>query len=64
MWNTRHSAVNENSQGGLQSFLVGPQGALNGPFDQTSSGGDSPAFTVALTTGQVGIMNVSFSPRE
>ncbi|ETW75177.1 hypothetical protein HETIRDRAFT_390749 [Heterobasidion irregulare TC 32-1] len=50
-------AVNENSQGGLQSFLVGPQGALNGPFDQTSSGGDSPAFTVALTTGQVGIMN-------
>ncbi|THH16791.1 hypothetical protein EW146_g3915 [Bondarzewia mesenterica] len=50
-------AVNENSAGELQSYTVGPQGALTGPVGQTSSGGDSPAFTVALKTGQVAIMN-------
>ena len=53
-----HSAVNENPQGALQSFLIGEQGALTGPLDTISSGGDSPAFTTALSTGQVAIMNV------
>ena len=53
-----HSAVNEDTQGQLQSFLIGENGALSGPIDTISSGGDSPAFTTALSTGQVAIMNV------
>ena len=54
------SAVNENAQGGLQSFLIGQQGVLSGPLDTISSGGDSPAFATALSTGQVAVMNVCF----
>ncbi|KAI0682204.1 putative isomerase YbhE [Earliella scabrosa] len=50
-------AVNENAQGGLQSFLVGKDGVLSGPIDTISSGGDSPAFTTPLSTGQVAVMN-------
>ncbi|KAI0685372.1 putative isomerase YbhE [Cytidiella melzeri] len=50
-------AVNEDSPGALQSFVIGPQGVLTGPIDQISSEGDSPAFTAPLTTGQVAIMN-------
>ena len=53
------SAVNENGQGGLQSFTVTPQGVVSAPVDTTSSGGDSPAYEVALSTGQVAVMNVS-----
>ncbi|KAI0343791.1 putative isomerase YbhE [Trametopsis cervina] len=50
-------AVNENTPGALQSFTVGPQGALTGPVGQINSQGGSPAFTAALSTGQVAIMN-------
>ncbi|KAI0746772.1 putative isomerase YbhE [Daedaleopsis nitida] len=50
-------AVNEDSNGGLQSFLIGQNGVLSGPMDSISSGGDSPAFTTPLSTGQVAIMN-------
>ena len=52
------SSVNENSPGALQSFTIGAQGALAGPFDTIGSEGDSPAFTTAISTGQVAIMNV------
>ena len=61
MW--LRSAVNENPAGELQSFEIGPQGALTGPVDQASSDGDSPAFTAPLSTGQVAIMNVSLALR-
>lgn len=50
-------AVNENAQGALQSFLVDENGVLSHPFSTVPSGGDSPAFTVALTTGEVAVMN-------
>ncbi|KAL1944018.1 hypothetical protein VTO73DRAFT_3836 [Trametes versicolor] len=50
-------AVNENPSGGLQSFLIGKDGLLSSPIDSISSGGDSPAFTTPLSTGQVAIMN-------
>ncbi|THH31642.1 hypothetical protein EUX98_g2531 [Antrodiella citrinella] len=50
-------ATNEDTAGELQAFEVGAQGALIGPISQVSSGGDSPAFTAPLTTGQVAIMN-------
>ena len=43
----------------MQSFLVGKDGVLSGPIDTISSGGDSPAFTTPLSTGQVAVMNVS-----
>ncbi|KAI0821489.1 putative isomerase YbhE [Irpex lacteus] len=50
-------SVNENSPGALQSFEIGAQGALIGPIDTINSEGDSPAFTTAISTGQVAIMN-------
>ncbi|KAI0055287.1 putative isomerase YbhE [Artomyces pyxidatus] len=50
-------AVNENSPGALQSFIIGNQGLLTVPQDQMNSQGDSPAFTTALSTGPVAIMN-------
>ncbi|EGN94490.1 hypothetical protein SERLA73DRAFT_114730 [Serpula lacrymans var. lacrymans S7.3] len=50
-------AVNENTPGALQSFTVGPEGALTGPYDTAYSGGDGPPYCAQLTTGQVGIMN-------
>ncbi|KAH9849366.1 putative isomerase YbhE [Lenzites betulinus] len=50
-------AVNENPSGGLQSFVIGPKGVLSVPVDTIASEGDSPAFTVPLSTGQVAIMN-------
>lgn len=52
------SAVNEISPiGALQSFTTTPQGVLTGPHDTISSEGDRPAFTAALSTGQVGVVN-------
>lgn len=52
------SAVNELSPlGALQSYMTTPEGVISGPFDTVSSGGSGPAFTAALTTGQVAIMN-------
>ncbi|KAI0635167.1 putative isomerase YbhE [Trametes polyzona] len=63
-WIARHPtngsilyAVNENPSGGLQSFTIGKDGVLSGPFDTISSEGDSPAFTTPLSTGQVAVMN-------
>ncbi|TFY83352.1 hypothetical protein EWM64_g659 [Hericium alpestre] len=50
-------SVNENAQGGLQSFTIGNQGVLSAPVETIQSEGDSPAFTVPLSTGQVAIMN-------
>lgn len=54
----RPSAVNENAQGGLQSFSIGQNGVLSNAIDTISSGGDSPAFTTPLSTGQVAVFNV------
>ncbi|KAJ3483213.1 hypothetical protein NLI96_g6466 [Meripilus lineatus] len=50
-------AVNENDAGALQSFEIGHLGALSSPIDTVSSGGNGPAFTAPLSTGQVAIMN-------
>ncbi|CDO70096.1 hypothetical protein BN946_scf184806.g23 [Trametes cinnabarina] len=51
--------VNEDSPGGLQSFLIGKDGLLSSPIDTINSQGNSPAFTTPLSTGQVAVMNVS-----
>ncbi|KAI0646307.1 putative isomerase YbhE [Trametes meyenii] len=63
-WISRHPtnksilyAVNEDSPGNLQSFLIGKDGALSQPIDTIGSQGNSPAFTTPLSTGQVAIMN-------
>ncbi|KAL0958790.1 hypothetical protein HGRIS_014111 [Hohenbuehelia grisea] len=50
-------SVNEFATGALQSFDISSTGALSNPLDTASSGGDSPAFAVPLSTGQVAIMN-------
>lgn len=52
------SAVNENDDGALQSFTIGPQGALTGPFDTIATQGGAPAFNAPLAGGQVAVMNV------
>jgi len=49
-------ATNENTQGGLQSFLVGAGGALT-PFTTISTDGNGPAFARMLSTGEVAAMN-------
>ena len=51
------SAVNEFTQGALQSFTTTPDGIVTGPLDTVTSGGDSPAFALALSTGEVAVMN-------
>ncbi|KAG6896165.1 hypothetical protein C0992_009914 [Termitomyces sp. T32_za158] len=50
-------AVNEISSGALQSFIINATGALSPAIDTVSSGGDGPAFTTALSTGAVAILN-------
>ncbi|KAF9044469.1 Lactonase, 7-bladed beta-propeller-domain-containing protein [Panaeolus papilionaceus] len=50
-------AVNENWYGSLQSFGINQAGSLTSAIDTVYSGGDVPAFTVALSTGAVAIMN-------
>ncbi|KAI0050553.1 putative isomerase YbhE [Auriscalpium vulgare] len=50
-------AVNENTDGALQSFLIGSQGQLSGVQGEISSGGNGPAFTAPLSSGDVAIMN-------
>ncbi|KAJ7878759.1 Lactonase, 7-bladed beta-propeller-domain-containing protein [Mycena olivaceomarginata] len=51
-------ATNENTGGALQSFdILGS--ALSSVVDTVPSGGDAPAFAVALSTGEVAIMNYS-----
>ena len=51
------SATNENTPGALQSFIIESSGLLSSAVDTVSSGGDAPAFTTPLTTGQVAIMD-------
>ena len=53
-----YSAVNENDDGALQSFTIGPQGALTGPIGQISTGGGSPAFESGISASRVAVMNV------
>ncbi|KAL0060664.1 hypothetical protein AAF712_012541 [Marasmius tenuissimus] len=53
------SAVNEIDDGAVQSFTTTPNGTVAGPFDTVSSGGASPAFAVALASGEVAVMNYS-----
>lgn len=53
----RFSAVNEVYSGALQSFIVHADGTLSAPQDTVSSDGGNPAFTAALSTGQVAVMN-------
>jgi hypothetical protein len=43
--------------GQLQSFDLGPGGSVSKPVETISSGGDSPAFASALSTGEVAIFN-------
>ncbi|KAF5340451.1 hypothetical protein D9758_013557 [Tetrapyrgos nigripes] len=50
-------ATNENPAGGLQSFTVTPNGVVSTAAETISSGGDSPAFAAALSTGQVAVFN-------
>ncbi|GLB40978.1 putative lactonase, 7-bladed beta-propeller [Lyophyllum shimeji] len=50
-------AVNEVTSGALQSFVISPEGTLTPPNDTVSSGGDSPAFATALSTGAVAVFN-------
>ncbi|KAJ6598372.1 Lactonase, 7-bladed beta-propeller-domain-containing protein [Mycena vulgaris] len=51
-------ATNENAPGALQSFTVAGS-VLSSAVDTVPSGGDAPAFAVALSTGEVAIMNYS-----
>jgi len=50
-------AVNENSPGALQSFGIDSKGVLSSAIDTVASGGNSPAFATALSTGAVAVMN-------
>ncbi|KAG5635491.1 hypothetical protein H0H81_011046 [Sphagnurus paluster] len=50
-------AVNEASTGALQSFQITSSGALSQAVDTVSSGGDSPAYAAALSTGAVAVFN-------
>ncbi|OCH93156.1 putative isomerase YbhE [Obba rivulosa] len=53
-------AVNENSPGSLQTFVIGSQGLLSSPFDTIYSDGDAPAFATPLSgayLGQVAVMD-------
>lgn len=50
-------ATNEIDQGALQSFAIAPGGVLSSAIDTVSSGGNGPAFTVPLSSGQVAVMN-------
>lgn len=52
------SAVNEISTGGaVQSFIVDADGRLSAPIDTIQSEGGNPAFVVALSTGEVAVVN-------
>ncbi|KAK0444261.1 putative isomerase YbhE [Desarmillaria tabescens] len=50
-------ATNENTEGAVQSFTVTSDGVLSEPVSTIPTDGDSPAFAVALSTGQVAAMN-------
>lgn len=55
---TSSSAVNEDTVGALQSFYIQDGGVLSAALDTASSGGNGPANALAMTTGQVSVMNV------
>jgi len=50
-------AVNENDPGSLQSFTIEKDFLLSPAVSTVGSGGDGPAFTTPLSTGQVAIMD-------
>jgi 6-phosphogluconolactonase (cycloisomerase 2 family) len=50
-------AVNEVYSGALQSFIISNDGALSNAFSTIPSGGNSPAFAAALSTGEVAVFN-------
>ncbi|TDL20328.1 putative isomerase YbhE [Rickenella mellea] len=49
-------AVNENTQGGLQSFAISSHATLS-PLSTIQSGGGDPAFATPISTGAVAVMN-------
>lgn len=55
---TSPSAVNEDTVGAMQSFYIQDGGVLSAALDTVSSGGNGPANSMAMTTGQVAVMNV------
>ncbi|KAI5886632.1 putative isomerase YbhE [Schizophyllum commune H4-8] len=50
-------ATNENTEGGLQSFIIGSDFSLSAAVDTVASGGDAPAYATWLSTGEVAVMN-------
>ncbi|KAF5373908.1 hypothetical protein D9758_000861 [Tetrapyrgos nigripes] len=50
-------ALNELFPGSIRSFTTTPDGAIAGPFDTALSGGDNPVYLLALSTGEVGVVN-------
>ncbi|KAJ3575468.1 hypothetical protein NP233_g1085 [Leucocoprinus birnbaumii] len=63
-WISRHPtnssilyAVNEVANGAVQSFVINSDGSLSQAVSSAPSGGDNPAFAVALSTGAVAAMN-------
>jgi hypothetical protein len=53
------SAVNEVEEGAVQSFAIGADGILSADaIANISSSGNGPAHLLALSTGEVSVMNV------
>ncbi|THH03776.1 hypothetical protein EW145_g6014 [Phellinidium pouzarii] len=50
-------ATNEDEPGALQAFTINETALLSDAISTVPSGGDAPAFTVPLSTGQVAIIN-------
>ena len=49
--------MNEVTNGALQSFIIDNDGKLSNAFSTVNSGGSSPAFAAALSTGEVAVFN-------
>jgi 6-phosphogluconolactonase (cycloisomerase 2 family) len=52
-----HSAVNEVATGALQSYTINTDGTLSNAINTVKTGGNAPAFTTALSTGEVAVFN-------
>ncbi|KAL0577525.1 hypothetical protein V5O48_004466 [Marasmius crinis-equi] len=50
-------AVNQISPGLIRTFTTTSDGVVSGPFDSASSGGNRPPHTLALSTGEVAVVN-------
>lgn len=50
-------AVNENTQGAVQSFLIQQNGILSSALNTASSGGNGPPYLLPMSTGQVAVVN-------